>query len=245
MRYDVYKLNPLEIIVSVLIWVSVSAFLAFFFYRSVIAAIIIFLFVPIFIKYVKKYLKERRNRKLEAEFKEMIRILSINLQSGNSAENAFVNTLFEMKKLYGEKAMMTKECEVIVRGLENNVVIEDLILSLGERSANEEIADFAGIFAIAKRSGGNLKEIISDTVEVIESKIEMKREFMILISSKQFEHRIMCIIPFAIVSYIGISSPGYFDGLYGNPFGIGIMSVCLAVYLGAFIWGEKIADIKF
>ena len=139
---------------------------------------------------------------------------------------------------------MTRECETIVRGLENNLVLEKLVLSFGERSCVEEISEFTEVFSIAKRSGGNLKEIISDTTEVIDTKIEMKREFRTLISSKKFEHRLMCVIPFVILGYIGITSPGYFDLLYGNTRGVLIMSVCLAVYLGAFIWGENIANIK-
>ena len=116
--------------------------------------------------------------------------------------------------------------------------------SFGERSCIEEIKDFSEVFSIAKRSGGNIKEIISDTTDVIDAKIEMKREFRTLISSKRFEHRLMCVIPFAILGYIGVTSPGYFDMLYGNMRGIVIMTICLFVYLGAFLWGEKIADIK-
>ena len=178
------------------------------------------------------------------EFKEMIRIIAVNLQAGSSAENAFRSAYREIRYMFGEKSFMTKECEFIVRGLENNLVLENLVVSFGERSCIEEIRDFSEVFSVAKRSGGNLKEIIADTTDVIDTKIEMKREFRTLISSKRFEHRLMCIIPFVIIGYIGVTSPGYFDMLYGNMRGIVIMTICLLVYLGAFLWGEKIADIK-
>ncbi|MBO4785156.1 MAG: type II secretion system F family protein [Lachnospiraceae bacterium] len=178
------------------------------------------------------------------EFKEMIRIIAVNLQAGSSAENAFRSAYREIRYMFGEKSFMTKECEFIVRGLENNLVLENLVASFGERSCIEEIRDFSEVFSVAKRSGGNLKEIIADTTDVIDTKIEMKREFRTLISSKRFEHRLMCVIPFVILGYIGVTSPGYFDMLYGNTRGIAIMTVCLFVYLGAFLWGEKIADIK-
>ena len=72
----------------------------------------------------------------------------------------------------------------------------------------------------------------------------MKREFRILISSKKFEPRIMCLIPFVILIYIGVTSPGYFDVLYKNMSGVLIMSACLAVYAGAFLWGEHIVNLK-
>ena len=244
MRYDTYKMNIKETTACVLIWIAVSVFFSYFFYKSMLASIVLFLFFPLFLKYARSFLKQKRNWEMTLEFKELIRIVATNLQSGSSPENAFANAYRDMEKLYGRKSHITKECEIIVRGLENNIVLEELISSLGERSGREEISEFAEIFSIAKRSGGNLKEIISDTTEVIDSRIEMKREFRILISSKKFEHRIMCLIPFVILVYIGVTSPGYFDILYGNISGILIMSACLAVYTGAFLWGEHIVNLK-
>lgn len=244
MQYDRYRLNIKEILFGAIIWAASSAVLSFFFYRSIIAWIAIFLFLPLFFLFEKNYLAAKRRWRLTLEFKEMIRILSVNLQAGNSCENSFAYTYKEMQKIFGNKSDMTRECETIVRGLQNNVVLENLVSSFGERSHIEEIEEFAEVFSIAKRSGGNLKEIIADTAEVIDTKIEMKREFKTLISSKQFEQRLMCLIPFLIVGYIGATSPGYFDMFYGNLKGILIMSVCLLVYVGAFVWGEKIANIK-
>ena len=244
MRYDKYKLSLKEILISILIWAVASAILSYFFYRSLIAGVVIFFFFPVFLIFVKKYLLEKRKWKMTLEFKEMIRIIAVNLQAGSSAENAFRSAYREIRYMFGEKSFMTKECEFIVRGLENNLVLENLVASFGERSCIEEIRDFSEVFSVAKRSGGNLKEIIADTTDVIDTKIEMKREFRTLISSKRFEHRLMCVIPFVILGYIGVTSPGYFDMLYGNTRGIAIMTVCLFVYLGAFLWGEKISNIK-
>lgn len=244
MKYDRYKLKFWELLASAGLWAFASGILAFFFYKSVLAGFVIFLFFPVFLIFVRKYLLEKRKWKMTLEFKEMIRIIAVNLQAGSSAENAFKSAYREIKYMFGEKSYMTMECENIVKGLENNLVLENLVSSLGERSCIEEISEFSEVFSIAKRSGGNLREIISDTTDVIDMKIEMKREFRTLISSKQFEHRLMCVIPFFILGYIGITSPGYFDMFYGNLRGILIMSVCLLAYLGAFIWGEKIADIK-
>ena len=244
MRYDKYKLSLKELLSGILIWAVASVILSYFFYRSIIACFIIFIFFPVFLIFVKKYLLEKRKWKMTIEFKEMIRIIAVNLQAGCSAENAFRSAYREIRYMFGEKSFMTKECEFIVRGLENNLVLENLLASFGERSCIEEIKEFSEVFSIAKRSGGNLKEIIADTTDVIDTKIEMKRDFRTLISSKRFEHRLMCIIPFVILGYIGTTSPGYFDNLYGNMRGVVIMTACLFVYLGAFLWGEKIADIK-
>ena len=242
--YSKYVLTPGETALSILIWIFISAFLAFFFYRSVLSAFIIFAFFPLFLKYVKNVLKEARQWKMTLEFREMIKIISSDIQAGNSVENAMYYAYREMASLYGKDSYMTKECGQIVRGIENNMVIESLFMSLGERSAINEIRDFSGIFLVAKRSGGNLKDIIADTVDVIDMKTELKREFRVLLSSKRLEHRIMCVVPFFILIYIGSTSKGYFDCLYHNTSGVLIMTVCMAVYVGAFLWGERILNIK-
>ena len=128
--------------------------------------------------------------------------------------------------------------------LDNNLVLENMLLDLAVRTQVEEIADFAEIFAIAKRTVGNLREIISDTSAAIGEKIEMQRELRVLIASKQLEHKIMCLVPFLIIGYIGFTSKGYFDSLYHNVSGFFIMTACLAVYFGALYWGKKITDIS-
>ena len=166
------------------------------------------------------------------------------MQAGNSVENAFRRAYSDLKSLYGEEADITKEFLVIGRGLENNLILEKMLLDFGNRSGVEDIKDFADIFAVAKRTGGNLKEIIADTVEIISDKIEMKRSLRILISEKQFEQKIMSVIPFFILIYIGMTSPGYFDSLYHSLSGIGIMTACLIAYIVAILWGMKIAAIE-
>ena len=43
--------------------------------------------------------------------------------------------------------------------------------------------------------------------------------------------------------FLTVSSPEYTGALYGNPAGVLVMSGCLAGYLGALFWAEKIVDI--
>ena len=47
-------------------------------------------------------------------------------------------------------------------------------------------------------------------------------------------------MPFAILLYVGSTYPGYFDSLYHNFQGIVVMTVCLLIYLGAYVLGDAI-----
>ncbi len=51
--------------------------------------------------------------------------------------------------------------------LANNVPLEKVLSDFAERSQVSDICHFADVFAIGKRSGGNLKELIGDSCEII------------------------------------------------------------------------------
>ena len=65
-----------------------------------------------------------------------------------------------------------------------------------------------------------------------------------LISAKQLEQKIMNVIPFLIVLYVGSSTGSMMDSLYHNAIGIVVMTICMAVYLFAIALSEKIVDIQ-
>lgn len=103
---------------------------------------------------------------------------------------------------------------------------------------------FAEIFLIAKRNGGSMTEILSVTADTIEQKTAVDKEIEVLLSSRKMEQKIMNAVPFFIIFYISLTSKGFFDVLYHNPAGILIMTICLAVYLAAFIISRKIVEIE-
>ena len=244
MNYEEYKFNKKELVILGLQWIGISGVTAYFFYRSVVVFMVLLPVFFLYLKWRKKEAVKKRKWELTLAFREAVVMVAGNLQAGNSVENAFKRVYSDLKTLYGEDAEISEEFRMIGRGLDNNMVLEALLMDFGERSGVEDIKDFADIFGIAKRTGGNLKEIISDTADAISTKTEMRRELRILISEKQFEQRIMSVIPFFILIYIGFTSPGYFDSLYHNLQGIGIMTACLAAYLTALFWSMKITEIE-
>ena len=244
MSYETYNFTKKEKWIVMIQWFAICGVIGYFFYKSWIAFIGLVLFMPFFIKWRKKVFIKKRQWELTLAFKEAAGMVSANLQAGNSVENAFRRTHGDLVRLYGEEADISLEFLTIGRGLDRNMLLENLLMDFGNRSGVEDIKEFADIFSVAKRSGGNLREIIADTAEAISSKTEMKRELRILISEKQFEQKIMCVIPFFILAYIGMTSPGYFDSLYHNISGIGIMTACLSAYAAAIWWGMKITEIE-
>lgn len=168
---------------------------------------------------------------MEQQFKDWISNVSSHLQAGYSVENAFLKAGKELKLLYGEETDIRKEVRSMEHLLANNITLEKILWDFGQRSQIDDIRNFADVFTAGKRSGGDLREMIEGCCDIIIMKIDVEREIRTLLHGKIMEQKIMCLIPFAIIFYIKLSSPGYFSPLYHNPAGICIMTVCLVFYL--------------
>lgn len=173
----------------------------------------------------------QRQRKLELQFRDWIDGASGHLQAGSSVENAFLKAGKELTLLYESTADIHREVQSMEHLLANNIPLEKIFYDLGERSQTENIQNFADVFATGKRSGGNLREMIANTCEITGMKTDVEREIRTMIHGKMMEQKVMCVIPFGIILYISLSSPGYFSPLYHNPAGICMMTVCMLFYL--------------
>ena len=217
---------------------------AFLFYRSWIAmAVLLPLCRPIIRKMEDGAEKKRKDR-LSEEFGEALAGVVTGLRAGYSPENAFRETAADMAFRFGSGAEMTRELALITAGLDNRLPLSRLLDDFAERSGIPEIRDFAQVFAIASRSGGNMVQVMEQTGALLQERLEVEREIRLLVSSRKMELRIMEAVPFTIIIYISLTNRGFFEPLYHNPAGAAFMTVCLAIYLAACALGEKTADIR-
>ncbi len=238
--YHLAELNAGTRVMALLKSAAVVAVLTIFFYRSILAAIPLSFIGFLFYKKNISELAGRDRQILESQFGEAIHGVETALKAGYSVENAFIQSGRDMGRQFGEESFIFREMEVIRRGLIINITLEEMLADLAARSGSEAIEDFANVFAIAKRFGGNMPEVISTSARTIALQIETREEIMASLSGRRMEQNIMKIMPFGILTYVSISSPGYFDPLYENATGILVMTGLLAVYLAAYFIGDRI-----
>lgn len=244
LQYDCYHFTGKEAIGTFLLAATLVLFLAQLFYRSLIACLFLSPVGLLVWREVKEKKIQKRKKELSLQFKDCIQSVSANLKAGYSVENAFRESRSDICLLYGNGCYMAAELSYIIRGLANHVNLEELLLSLGKRSGVTDIREFGEVFAIAKRNGGNMTEILMNTAMVLGRKMEIDREIQVLLSAKRMEQQIMNLVPFGIILYISLTSPGFFDVLYHNVFGVIVMTVCLLVYFAAYKLSSKIIHIS-
>ena len=84
----------------------------------------------------------------------------------------------------------------------------------------------------------------NETGAVAVAMTSTEEEIDALIAAKAFEQKIMSLMPACIILYMRVSFHGFIETLYGNLFGVIVMTACLALYAAAFLWGKKIVSIE-
>ncbi len=242
--YSKYQFSGKEKLYIFLVWSLVACVFGYLFYQSVIAAICIMCGITIFSKEIRKSLMVRRRKEVRNQFKEVMLSVSSALRAGYSVENAFTEAITDMKMLFGNESLICVELIWIEKGMKNNMTLESLLTNMANRSDVEEMMEFAEVFQIAKRNGGDMNHIIQRCSQVICEKAEVNKEIEVAIHAKQFEQKIMNVVPLLVMVYIRFTSPGFFDPLYHNVTGILVMTACLILYAFAFLLGNKITKLE-
>lgn len=243
-NYDIYNLNLPDYIRYILEGSIVVIVFGVLFYKNIIGIILLSPLIVIYLKNKKKELIKKRKWQLNIQFRDGINSLSAALSAGYSVERGFVEAIKDLNRMYPKGTMIVDEFNYLINSIQMNVPIEKALSDFGERSKIEDIINFADVFSIAKRTGGDLIKIIRTTSSLISDKIEVKREIKSLIAAKKYEATIMKLVPLGIICYLSISSPGFLDFLYNNFFGILVMTILLVVYLSTYHIIDKIIAIE-
>ena len=225
-------------------YTAFSALVSWLFYDSFIPMIMM---APLYFavqKTVRDYRKRAEAEELTEGFLRALQSVSSSIASGISAENAFILAEHDMEKMYSADAPVTRELALINTRTKTGMRICDAVSAFANRVKIREITDFAEVFATASQKGADFPHIISSCAQIIENRRRAECEAAVLIRAKQYEQRVMCIIPPGILLYLRFSSGSFIDVLYHNVFGVAVMTLCLAVYTAAIFVSEKMGDIR-
>ncbi|HHT97772.1 MAG TPA: pilus assembly protein TadB [Clostridiales bacterium] len=242
--YDKYEFTRLEFVQYLLKGILIALAIGILFYRNILGVV---LCIPIIIFYLRQKKEEaikKRKIKLNMEFKEAVISLQGALNSGYSIERAFTEILKDLSLIYKAESLIIKEVSYINNMIRMNQTVESALSDFAKRSKIEDIMNFADIFVISKRTGGNIIEIIQSTITNINEKIEVDRDIRTLFASKVYESKIMELMPFIMIVYLSVFSPEFLKPLYHNAQGVIIMTILLFVYFATFIWINKILEIE-
>lgn len=190
-----------------------------------------------------KQLQAKRKNDLTRQFRSLLEALATSLSSGMNMSEALIGAYGDLKVEYAEDAYIVSEVREMIDGMQNNIPIEDMIKSFGERSEIEDIKNFGIVFEICYRVGGNMKDIVRRTNSIISEKIEIANEIETTLSSNKSQFTAMMVIPIVLMLMLRVMSSSFAASFATIP-GIIAITIAIGIFIGAYKFGQKIMDIK-
>lgn len=259
--YRVYHMSKMEKLQSVLISFFAGGAVGLVFYggqfldedglatsATMIGNIIIFLVVGliatrIFIPMREKQLKNKRTRELTNQFREFLSSLTTSLSSGMNMQESIASAHRDLVIQFTDKSYIVEETTEMMKGLKNGLILEDMFKFFGERSGVEDISNFAIVFAICYRKGGNIKDIVRRTYDIISEKVGISEEIETSIASNKMQFNCMLVIPIIMVIMLRTMSSS-FAASFSTIIGVIGVTVAIIIFVIAYKIGQDIMDVK-
>lgn len=241
--YNIYLPGVAEKIVWFILGMIVSGVVIYIFYENIIASVIVgalcgYFFIPIRTKQVIK----KRQKKLTVQFRSLLDALSTSIGAGKNMYDSFSGAAEDLTVQFSEDADIVREVNIIRSGLDNNIAIEALLLNFAERSNVEDVRNFANVFVTCYQKGGNIKDVIKNTVSIIGDKIEIQMELETMVSGQKNEQNIMLVMPVVFIVVLKSMGGDLID--LQSPVGIMSVTAALIIFVLAYFISKKILNIK-
>jgi tight adherence protein B len=243
--YNIYCMPVNERIISVLAAGAVIFTAGYIFYRSIVLSLLLIPLALIYPRFRTKDIIKKRKNELNLQFREALYSIASSLSAGKSIESAFKDAQKELSIQYPDAGTyIIMELEQINKRLEMNETIEEALADFATRSHLEDILNFADVFTICKRTGGNLVQVVRNTAEIISEKSEVRQEINVLLTEKRLEHKILNLMPLFIVLMLSTSAEEFMAPVFNEPIGRAAMTFSLMLFTAAYFISRKIMDIE-
>ena len=260
-NYKVYYMKPIEKVLYFLIAFAVGAAVGYLFYgglakdefgdptittwilniavSSVVGVVAGLFFLPI---RTKQIINKKRNN-LKLQFRELLDALATSIGSGKNVVDSFKAAYDDLSIIYSEETDIIQELAIILDGMNNNVDIEVSLMDFAVRSGIEDIESFANVFETCYRKGGNIKDVIKNTQQIITEKMEVEQEIQTIVTGSTNEQTIMTVLPIALIAIIKMMSPEFASN-FTTPTGIISTTIAVIMFVVAYFVGKAVLAIK-
>lgn len=241
-RINSLKLNKkltVTIIVTYLFFVIYFLLLTSNILFSFFVSIISILFVPFYIRFQKRALSDR----MILEFQDFIYLLDSSLKSGKSFNNGLIEVKFILYNMYGEDALLAKELDIILYWNKIGIKFEKGFLLLEDKYRIGFFKEFGNILEITRNKGGNLKEVLAKTNNILSERLEVDREIKTLLAKQRIEVLILRFIPFIMLLCIRFLYPEMIRFLTTNIIGLCTFLGVGLLFIFSFYLSNKLMEV--
>ena len=240
--YSTYHFSPRERLRTLAEGTAIGLCIVWLCYRSLWALPLLVPVTAIYARLRKRSLAAARRFRMNLHFRDFLSALHTGMAAGYSLENGIRSAARDLEHLYGPADPLVYELREIVRQMSFQRPVEVLFRDLGRRSHVEDIGSFGEVLLIAKRTGGDMGEILQTAWRNLCGKIDTREEIETVLASRRYEQQIMSLMPAGILVYLRIAFGDFLDPLYGSLAGAAVMTACLLLWTAAWLWGRYLVE---
>lgn len=261
LNYKVYHMSIPERIAYFVLAFGAGAFVGYLFYGGVgvdefgdptkftyiwntsVMTVIGLIAAKIFLPIRTQQLRVARQKKLKSQFRDMLEAVTTSLGAGKNVQESFLAAYDDLKNQYEQGAYILNELAAVNTGLVNGINAEKLLADFGARSGCEDIEDFADVFEICYRKGGNIKETVRITYEILSDKMAVAEEIETIVSGSKSQQTLMLFMPVVLVALIKMTS-AEFAANFATPAGLMATTAGVVIFAVSYFVGRKVLDIQ-
>lgn len=243
--YRVYFLSRKQRLIFYPVAAAVLSGSAYLFYNHLIISLLFCCLVYPASTYYSKYLAEKRRCELTYQFRDLLYALSSSISTGRPMKESLKEAGHSMELIYGKDACICGELEYMITRMEESKETEELVLQgFAHRSAIPDIISFSDVYAISKRTGGNMEKAIRKAVAILIDRIELEREIRTLTAQKRMEFIILTAMPPAMLLLLRVTSEQYLAIMYQTVAGRILMTIAFLAIGAALAIGIRMTRIR-
>lgn len=173
----------------------------------------------------------------------MLQALSSSLAVGYSMENAFAETLAEMRALHGTEHRVVKELEAMVQKIRRRTPMEEAVEAFAAETGLIDACQLARVLSIGRQMGGDMEAALRQTADTISGKIEVQEEIRTMLTRLKLEMNLMRVLPILLLIYMRATSD-FLEPLFTTLPGKLTLFAGAVVYLAAWYLAGRIVKIE-
>ncbi|MDR1000313.1 MAG: pilus assembly protein TadB [Clostridiales bacterium] len=238
-------MEPAELVKYLGMCAAGLCLVGYIFYHNLLLCLLLMPASFFFLGPIKKNLAAKRKRELMFQFRDALTSLTSSLSSGSVVETAIEEAIRDLQVIYPyENVMIINEFSLIVQRKRYGSSVEEALKDFSLRANLQCITDFVDVFSSVNSVGGNNIDIIRNSVNMINDKIEIENGINILVSGKKLEQRILTAAPLGFIWILSIVSGDYLTPMFTTIQGHMVMTGVLMVNIIAYMISSSIMNIE-
>ena len=111
------------------------------------------------------------------------------------------------------------------------------------RSGCEDIESFSSVFTVCYSTGGNMRDVMRRTHDIITDKMAVSAEIETKITSNRLELNVITAAPVFLMLMLRATNESFAEK-FATPGGVAAITVAIVIFVFAARWGRKIMEVR-